>query len=537
MILLLILFVSAFIFFFYMGRRPPHIDELSALLAKPGDRVEISGCLFGDTHTLSDVYFNDRPLNLSLVEEWRSNAIKIVVPSFSNSALVRVETEYGMSNAMILYNEDDFPQFSLTPFLPELPYIEYIDPSEGGCGTLVTIKGSNFGENRKSSRIIVNGKEDNHPAFFDIPDERNYIILNDGDYKSWSMKEISFYIPEGVESGFLYISTDRGYSNPIYFDVTQRSGRKELGRSVTIQFEQEAIIDRVGAWANNTLFLWLSKPSPSWRQKGITLLGENGLPYLERDNLSLYALEEIRSGEEYRISRQFLLTAYDSRVIWDDAVSPIPYDRERGLYKEYSSATGEYPANDRTLRNRAALGAAGYRNLYMIARSLNSYLVNRLSFQEEPVQGEVLEVIDGRKGNVRDYVRALITLLRASGIPAREVRGILLTGEEYQPVPHSWVEIYFERLGWFPVDPVLADNPNLLDDARYDGDYFWGGLTHRHIAFSRGIETCPALDDEGVVKNVPLYSKQTIHEEAQGNISFYRSRWPLPAPLVITPGL
>ena len=209
MALFLLLTVGAFLFFSFMNRQPPRLDEMSKLLSEPGDRIELTGRRFGDNQALSEIYFDDRQLNLSHIESWSDDSVSILVPPFSNSALVTVETQHGKSNSLVLYNVNDFPSFSLEPFLPELPYIEFIDPSEGGCGTLVTIEGSNFGDNRRSSTLLINGKKDNHLAFFDTPRPENFITLSGEDYVSWNMNRISFYIPKGWSRDFS-ISTRTG---------------------------------------------------------------------------------------------------------------------------------------------------------------------------------------------------------------------------------------------------------------------------------------------------------------------------------------
>jgi hypothetical protein len=525
--LLMLVSLFSFAFFAYMNRRPPLIEELSVLLTEPGERIEINGRRFGDNRSLSDVFFNDRKLNLSHVESWSDNTISLMVPSFTNSTLVTVKTEYGVSNSVVLYNKNDFPQFSLAPFLPELPYIEYIDPSEGGCGTQVFVRGTNFGDNRRNSRIIVSGKKDNHLAFFETPREEDFITLGKDDYYLWSMNEISFYIPEGVESGFLYISTDRGFSNPIYFDVTQRGAESFLANTVTYQLEQQVQIDQIGAWEGNSLFLWVPLPAESARQKSISLLSENIKPYLTRENQTLYRFDELKSGSRVELNRQFTLQASELKLRVNSSEIPLSYNKERVLYKEFTSATETYPVNDRTIRNRAISASSGYVHPYEKALSIYNYLLNRLSWQNESAGQNVLTTIDGRNGNTGNYTSAFVTLLRASGIPAREVSGILLKGENLEPEMHKWVEIFFERVGWFPVDPVLGDTDGLPWEG--NRDFFWGGITERHIAFSRGETFCPTLDDRGIpVKLTDSYSNQSVHEESKGNLSFYRTLWSLP---------
>jgi hypothetical protein len=527
MILILLLSVTAFLVLTLMERRPPRLEELSQLLSEPGDRIEITGRRFGENRALSEVYFDDRQLNLSHIETWSDDTVTILVPPFSNSALVTVETVHGRSNPLVLYNINDFPSFSMEPFLPELPYIEFIDPSEGGCGTYVTIEGSNFGDNRRSSSLLINGKKDNRLAFFDIPLEKDFITLSEENYISWDMNRISFYIPEGVESGFLYIKTDRGYSNPIYFDVTERGAEETLRDPITYQFSQTVLIDRVGGWEDNSLFLWLPLPPNEGNQRKISLLSESCKPFLYRGDLTLYRFDNLLSGDTRELTRQFTATLYERQLTVDSSEIPSSYDRTQPLYKKYTAETDAYPLSNGNLKNRASSGAGGYKNPYNKAKALYNYLLARLSWQEEGVEGSPLAVIDGRKGNTADYARALTALYRSQGLPAREVRGLLIDRENNKVSRHTWVEVYFERVGWFPVDPALADGAVKMDE--YGRNFFWGGLSAGHLAFSRGEITCGALDDRSIERKVANnYSDQVVHEEKMGNLAYYRSTWFLP---------
>ena len=58
------------------------------------------------------------------------------------------------------------------------------------------------------------------------------------------------------------------------------------------------------------------------------------------------------------------------------------------------------------------------------------------------------------KGDCTEYTDLLIALLRARGIPARAVSGLITN---FSDVPHhNWVEVYMKNLGWVPLDPLHA---------------------------------------------------------------------------------
>lgn len=75
-----------------------------------------------------------------------------------------------------------------------------------------------------------------------------------------------------------------------------------------------------------------------------------------------------------------------------------------------------------------------------------------------------LKVLRDRKyGDCSDYSDAVVALARAKNIPARTVDGFLTEYSDDNP-RHTWVEIYTERYGWVPFDPLLGS----LRQASYD---------------------------------------------------------------------
>ncbi len=80
------------------------------------------------------------------------------------------------------------------------PRIDYLEPSVGEPGSVVSIKGRNFGQVRGDSQVEVDG------AF---PTSSSYI--------SWSDSGISVRLPASVDSGLVRVATSRGRSNALLF--------------------------------------------------------------------------------------------------------------------------------------------------------------------------------------------------------------------------------------------------------------------------------------------------------------------------------
>ncbi|HEX6372180.1 MAG TPA: DUF3488 and transglutaminase-like domain-containing protein [Longimicrobium sp.] len=96
-----------------------------------------------------------------------------------------------------------------------------------------------------------------------------------------------------------------------------------------------------------------------------------------------------------------------------------------------------------------------------------------------------------RAGHCEYYSTAMVMLLRAAGIPSRNVTGFL-GGEwnsfgDYLAVTgndaHSWVEVWMGGMGWVPFDPTPAGRADLVQAGAQDG-WLWSatlwfdGLEH-----------------------------------------------------------
>jgi protein-glutamine gamma-glutamyltransferase len=102
-------------------------------------------------------------------------------------------------------------------------------------------------------------------------------------------------------------------------------------------------------------------------------------------------------------------------------------------------------------------------------------------------------LFERRQGHCEYFSTAMVVLLRAAGIPARNVTGFM--GGEWnasagylavtQNDAHSWVEVWFPELGWVPFDPTPAASRNRVTgigahtSVLWPVRFWWDGLQHR----------------------------------------------------------
>ena len=128
------------------------------------------------------------------------------------------------------------------------------------------------------------------------------------------------------------------------------------------------------------------------------------------------------------------------------------------------------------------------------ARALEAYFHREFRYTLDLPATRADATVEGflfrrRAGHCEYFSTAMVVLLRARGIPARNVTGFLggqwnpnggylaVTGNE----AHSWVEVWFPGLGWVPFEPTP---PGRSDAIRREG----GSLAWRALFWLDGIE-------------------------------------------------
>jgi transglutaminase-like putative cysteine protease len=137
-------------------------------------------------------------------------------------------------------------------------------------------------------------------------------------------------------------------------------------------------------------------------------------------------------------------------------------------YHPYLQVPPEIPQRVADLARTITEGATTH---YDKAAALEAWLKNNLSYTVEmrsPGEQEPIDffLFSRKQGHCEYFASAMTIMLRTVGVPARNVNGFL-GGEwneydEYIAVrardAHSWVEVYFDGIGWVTFDPTPSSS-------------------------------------------------------------------------------
>ena len=169
---------------------PPKVRSVAPIYGPAGTKVTINGDHFGATRGSSYVKFGTRtPTSYST---WSNQKIVCKVPS-GLSGRVRVRAYV----AGVASNETVKKYFTVT----KRAAVSGFSPSAGSVGTVVTIKGKDFGSSRGASRVEFGGVEARS-------------------YPAWSDSRIKCKVPDGAKSGPVSVITGGGTASSMNFSVT-----------------------------------------------------------------------------------------------------------------------------------------------------------------------------------------------------------------------------------------------------------------------------------------------------------------------------
>lgn len=515
-----LLAVSLTLFIRY--QRKPVIVAVSNLVAKVGDNIEITGRFFGEEFEGAKLLIGGQAITSASIVEWTDMRIVARIPRLNGATMIKVKNRSGISNGFVLGDANRFPEVRYGSWLPGSPFIEYIQPSIGAPGTLVSMHGKGFSPHKGNGEIWMNRTDQSGIFSQEPPDLRMYTKVMHFDL--WTDTEIRFWMPSNIATGNLYLRRGGKFSNPIPFEIPPRSNHFEIGDFVRWSLRQEISINQIGAFPGNALYLRIPSPVDNQSQKPAVVFNANDNPQnhflRQENNLDIFRLDELRSGENRLTSRQMILDTASVKVVLnsEDIAKYDPTHPELAL-----SLIEDKWIRPNSVSNLAHSIAGNNQNYWRKAQAVYHYVINRLEISESPPSRIIAEYPRTKLADSEGYSFLFCSIARAIEIPARPVSGILI--ESNGNVLHwFWAEFWVEGLGWVPVDPALGDG-----DSDTSKEYYFAGLDERHIAFSRGIHASEALQPDTEIR-IPnnFYSLQNIWEEAWGNLHSYSSVWTLP---------
>lgn len=230
--------------------------------------------------------------------------------------------------------------------------------------------------------------------------------------------------------------------------------------------------------AGEVVRCWLPFPRRDHeRQTSVELLSTSQPSYRiapsQSTHSSLYMECKAEAGKPVTFSESFEFTAHGSHFTLSDVK---PYNKKSKLYKEYTRERDEHVRFTPELRALADSLTRGIDNPVLKAKALYTYINDHFPWasarEYSTIPNIPMYVLRNRHGDCGQVSLLFITLCRICGIPAH-----FQSGWQMHPGAvnlHDWCEVYFEGVGWVPVDQSYGIQSWAEDDdQRY---FYFGGI-------------------------------------------------------------
>ncbi|MFW5742654.1 MAG: transglutaminase domain-containing protein [Spirochaetota bacterium] len=495
--------------------RDPVVERVSPLVAVAGEEVTVTGRHFGET--VGSVVVAGRDVPASEVTAWSDEEISFVVPRRADSGLLYVKTDRGRSDGALLQIQTRIPRASSSGGGPGAPVIAEVDRTEVQVGALLTIRGSNFGTMRHTSRVV----------FSTAGGDAGAACASDIAYALWDDTIITVRVPAEAVSGLLSVVTPWGESNPVRVAVERPAGEvvadepAEIGVRYGAGIAEVVTIDQGGGedlGGRRDIVLRLPRVSASASQRNVR--------YLE-DEADEFRFERVNDGFEREVIRTLLVDRYELRSRIDPARVSAAYESETRFFEYYTRSLPDAPTRDERVQEIAAQLRSGRASPYRIAEAAYLATLDSLMYALGRDDRSVLAGLESGYGDDFTYATLFVTLTRAAGVPSRPVGGVLVTSDGHA-YPHFWAEFFVTGIGWIPVDPALGDGafPSgfpVPDDPRA---FYFGNLDNRRVAFGHGYDAFEPTFLDGIrVEPDDPYTLQRTYAVGGALVDAFRLTW------------
>ena len=485
-----------------MGGSPPHLESIVPSTAKPGDVVILTGRNFGVTRDTSEVRISGiAPTSTDYT--WSDTRISVRIPDEATSGIVYVITKSGRSGVLLFINPADIPVLASGATHQGDPYLpaNALQPAAARVGEPITIRGMNFGLEKGDSQVYFTPSALQGGSSGTL-DPKNMLPAQDynSDYISWSNIEITLRVPDGAVSGNVLVTSDKGTSNASYFVVNKGAGNKTYSspRKYSLQYSMDVGVTQANG--ENTLYLWLPTVLRAPEQPQPNPVSVDPAPLMETASADLFSFTNLQRGGKYRASMSWMLDRYAVETQVNPSDVPA-YDTTSDVYRTFTAPDPMVPSANPDIVKAAAAAVGAEKNPWLKARRIYDWLLAQIAYN--PSAKDAVAALKTKRGDVFVFSSLYCALLRAQGVPSRMVAGYLV-GDQGQPASrHFWDEFYIDTLGWVPVDPFLADNPNRapsLGDGVEARSYYFGNLDNQHIVFTKGLDTVNQMNPSGITR-------------------------------------
>lgn len=267
------------------------------------------------------------------------------------------------------------------------------------------------------------------------------------------------YLDPARRDGWHHRGANPGARRISYVDsvIDWAEGCNPAGGAHRVEYTFTIDVPYHEAIAGDTLTVWMPLPIESPRQSDIAITATSHPDYIlsagrsAHNTISFRAPAPAAPGDTARFSYSGAFTTAGQHFSEEYILSHLrPYDTDSDLYRRYTASEGPHII---MMPSLAAAVAGEETNPFRISERVLDF-ISRFPWagarEYSTIDCIPAYVVSQGHGDCGQVALLYISLMRTLGIPARWESGWMLHPDEKNF--HDWAEVYFEGVGWVPVD-------------------------------------------------------------------------------------
>jgi len=237
-----------------------------------------------------------------------------------------------------------------------------------------------------------------------------------------------------------------------------RKNGKTQAEPVRMKVRYKVVLQENAVPDGEVVRCWLPYPrEDNRRQTNVKLLSVNSDSYVVAPpsylHRSLYMEKLAEKDKPLEFSLEF---SYSSAPEWFNlsAKEAKPYDVSSELYKTYTAERSTHIIFTDKIKEISAQVVGDETNPYLIVRKIFDWINDSYPWagarEYSTIRNIPEYVLDSHHGDCGQVSLLFITLARYNGIPAKWQSGFMVHPNGLNL--HDWAEVYYEGIGWVPVD-------------------------------------------------------------------------------------
>lgn len=280
--------------------------------------------------------------------------------------------------------------------------------------------------------------------------------------------------------------------------------------------------------AGKTIRVWLPYPVETVRQKDIKVVNASGRYILSKGSVhhSAYMEQKARKDRPTHFEIEYTFNVGAQYFSPDSILAKMQsYKKDSELYRKYTSQEVPQIKLTEGMKSLAENIVGNETNPFKQASLIYDWIDSRFPWagaREYSTIPNLAEYVLGNgHGDCGQVSLLYITLLRSLGIPSRWESGWMLHGK--QAGMHDWAMIYYEGVGWVPVDMSFG----MLETStkEYVRNFYKTGIDAYRFAINEGVGK-PLSPAKKYIRSETVDFQLGEVEWEGGNLFYYKDWTP-----------